>query len=154
MNDFNPRDYDNYSTMICFHKRYDLGDSHDYRSSDFSGWDELERRIRKDLKPVYMERLSMQDHSGLWIKTGSPAQFQYYPWDAGYIGFVVVTRESIENMNGKTRMTKAFKAKLEEYVQAEILEYNKWLNGIEEEPEEEDDDEIDDSQRYGNRKPD
>lgn len=27
-----PRNWDNLGTMVCFHKRYDLGDKHDYRS--------------------------------------------------------------------------------------------------------------------------
>ena len=32
------RDCDPYGTMVCFHRRYDLGDKHDYRHEDYSGW--------------------------------------------------------------------------------------------------------------------
>ena len=42
----NPRtEFDNITKMICFHRRYNLGDKHDYKTSDFNGWDELEERL-------------------------------------------------------------------------------------------------------------
>jgi hypothetical protein len=35
----NPRmEFDNLGTMICFHKRYNLGDKHNWDIDDFSEW--------------------------------------------------------------------------------------------------------------------
>ena len=30
-----PRTWDNLGTMVCFHKRYELGDKTDYRTEDY-----------------------------------------------------------------------------------------------------------------------
>ncbi len=45
-----PREWCNLGKMICFHKRYDLGDKHDYDHNDYSGWDEMEKAIIKNEK--------------------------------------------------------------------------------------------------------
>jgi len=37
-----PREFDNLGIMVCFHKRYNLGDKTDLSSDQFNGWDELE----------------------------------------------------------------------------------------------------------------
>ena len=43
-----PREWDNFGTMICFHKKYNLGDKHDFKTPEdftndiinkFYGWD-------------------------------------------------------------------------------------------------------------------
>lgn len=89
----NPRtEYDNATTMVCFHNRYDLGDEdHGFSSSDYNSWFQMEIGIRNRydgqiaaLLPVYM-----YDHSGLTIKT-TPFEC---PWDSGQIGFVFMTHE-------------------------------------------------------------
>ena len=36
-----PREWDNMCQMICFHKRYNLGDKHDIDHGDYNGWNEL-----------------------------------------------------------------------------------------------------------------
>ena len=36
-----PRTWDNIGRMICFHKRENLGDDHEYNHSDFNSWEEL-----------------------------------------------------------------------------------------------------------------
>ena len=45
----NPRtDWDNITTIICFHKRYELGDKTEYKSDNFDSWDELKEQIESD----------------------------------------------------------------------------------------------------------
>ena len=51
-NPVSPRDWDNMSKMICFHRRHALGDEHDYKSSDYDGWEELEAAIVKKERPA------------------------------------------------------------------------------------------------------
>ena len=35
--------------MVCFHKRYNLGDKHDLKIGDYSSWAEVETEIKKDI---------------------------------------------------------------------------------------------------------
>ena len=54
-----PRAWDNLTTMICFHKRYNLGDEHNYTHDNFNSWEELKERLEEDyniiiIKPLYI----------------------------------------------------------------------------------------------------
>jgi hypothetical protein len=88
----NPRMWDNITQMICFHRRYDLGDSHSYNADDYSGWDEMEEAIVKREKPLIIEPLYMYDHSGMTIAT-TPFGCN---WDSGQIGFVMITPKNVD----------------------------------------------------------
>ena len=59
---YSPREDDNLGTMICFHKRYDLGDKHNYKSSDYSSWNEQRKELQKE-KPCVILPLYLYDHS-------------------------------------------------------------------------------------------
>ena len=48
-----PREWDCMGTMVCFHKRYDLGDKTDLQSSEFNSWSDLEDHLYKKEKWVY-----------------------------------------------------------------------------------------------------
>lgn len=80
------RSWDNVTVMALFHNRYDLGDKVDFKSSDFAGWDAMEKHIRKVYKPVALKPVYMYSHSGITIST-TPFSC---PWDSGRIGFVFV----------------------------------------------------------------
>ncbi len=118
----NPRKNDNYSKMICFHRRYDLGDKHDYDHTDYGGWNDMEKAIRKREKPLVILPLYLYDHSGITIST-SPFSCG---WDSGQIGFVIATRAQKELLYGKKRLTNK---KLQEYVEAEVKEYDRYIRG-------------------------
>jgi hypothetical protein len=119
---WNPRDADNYSKMICFHRLYDLGDKHDYDHNDYNGWEEMKKAIIKEEKPLVILPLYLYDHSGITIST-SPFSCR---WDSGQIGFVIATRKQKELLYGKKRL---LTAKLEEYVKQEVAEYDRYLRG-------------------------
>lgn len=121
----NPRENDNADIMICFHGRYNLGDKHNYRTSDFSGWDEMAEQIRKDYKPVTMLPLYLYDHSGITIST-SPFSC---PWDSGQIGFILISRETALKENFSKRINKKIKSWAERYVKASVEEYDQYLTG-------------------------
>jgi hypothetical protein len=88
----NPRVWDNFTKMICFHRKYDLGDSHSYNADDYSGWEEMEDAIVEKEKPLIIEPLYMYDHSGITIAT-TPFGCR---WDSGQVGFVMVTPKSLD----------------------------------------------------------
>jgi len=87
----NPRDDDNTGTMVCFHKRYTLGDTHDYKESDYSGWDELEKAIVREHDPAVILPLCLYDHSSVTIST---IPFSC-PFDSGQIGFIYISKKRV-----------------------------------------------------------
>jgi hypothetical protein len=82
----NPRtDYDNFGHMVCFHRRYSLGDEdHGIQEDDFSSWNELENLLRKEKGAVEVLPMYIYDHSGITVRTHSFAD----QWDSGQVGFI------------------------------------------------------------------
>jgi len=80
----NPRtEFDNITHMICFHKRYNLGDKHDYKNwHEFWDW-RLEQRDN-----LWCQNLYLYDHSGLSISM-TPFSCQ---WDSGHVGFIYIEK--------------------------------------------------------------
>jgi hypothetical protein len=124
----NPRtEWDNITTMVCFHKKYKLGDRHGYRTEDFSSWAELEAGIIKAEKPLIIMPLYLLDHSGITISTRD----FHDPWDSGRVGFVYITRKSYEALCGPPkRMSPGFAAKLRKNIEADVWIYNQYLWGL------------------------
>lgn len=122
------RDWSNYTTLICFHRNYRLGDKHDYDHNDYSGWDEMEAAIRRKEKDVvWMKPLYLYDHSGITIST-SPFSC---PWDSGQVGFAIVTKRSIRELYGCKYVTKKVldKMDLDKWAEGEIETYDMELRG-------------------------
>ena len=87
------REFDSIGTMVCFHKRYNLGDKTGLSGGDFSGWGELEAFLAKDRGAVVILPVYMYDHSGITIQT-TPFSC---PWDSGQIGFIYATEEAAKD---------------------------------------------------------
>lgn len=121
----NPRTWDNLSKMICFHRRYNLGDKHDYDHGDYNGWNEMEAAIIKNERPVVIKPLFLFDHSGITISTGDFGD----RWDSGQIGFVLVTREAALKEYGGKRITKSIKERATKVLDAEVETYDQYLRG-------------------------
>lgn len=124
---FNPREeYDHFATMVCFHKRYNLGDKkHGYNENHYNSWQSLEADIYKNEKPVVCYSLYMYEHSGITISLN---QFSC-PWDSGQIGFIFVSREKALKEYGVKRITKKIKEKIIDNIKAEVEEYDSYLRG-------------------------
>jgi hypothetical protein len=123
-----PREWDNLGTMVCFHKRYELGDKkHGYSSGDFSSWQDLEESIRSDhgqdtiILPLYL-----YDHSGLTIST-KPFSC---PWDSGQVGFIFAPIHVVKQEYVNAAMTPEEKEQAAEGVlRCEVETYNQFLQG-------------------------
>jgi hypothetical protein len=120
-----PREDDNITKMICFHKRYDLGDKHDYKHDDYNSWEEMEKAIIKAEKPAIIKPLYMYDHSGITIKT-SPFSC---PWDSGQIGFVLITKEQAKKEFAYKRITKKAIEQLDKNLEGEVKDYDAYVRG-------------------------
>lgn len=124
-NAFSPRENDNLGTMICFHKRYNIGDvGHQFKSSDYSSWEELEKDLVANgyavILPIYM-----YDHGGVTIST-SPFSCR---WDSGQVGYIAVKKKKLYEEYGVKRLTKKIIDIAEGVLKAEIEEYDNYLQG-------------------------
>lgn len=123
----NPREeWDNSGTMVCFHKRYDLGDKdHGYRTDDYNSWDELEKDIKKKEDVACILPIYMYDHSGITINTtGFSCQ-----WDSGQIGFIFVSKAKAREIWGWKVLTQKRLNSIEGYLKGEITTYDHFLTG-------------------------
>ena len=113
-----PRCWDNVGTMICFNRRYNLGDKHSYDSQDYGSWDEMEKDIIENENVHTILPLYLFDHSGISIST-SPFGCQ---WDSGQIGFIFVSKHKIVKEGIEDKY-------VEECLKNEVKTYDKYLRG-------------------------
>ena len=120
----NPRtEWDNTTTMICFHNRYNLGDKHDFKSRDYDSWEEMEQAIRNHYEVLALKPLYLYDHSGITIST-SPFGCNF---DSGRIGFIIVDKDKLQNMTGDADGHSL--DYLEEVIDSEVKTYDQYLTG-------------------------
>jgi len=120
-----PREWDNIGTIICFHKKYSIGDPLDYNFNDFNSWEELKNQINKDQNVAVILPIYMYDHSGITIKT-TPFSC---PWDSGQIGFIFISKEKALNEFGGCKITKKLRERLTQQLIGEVETYDKYLAG-------------------------
>jgi hypothetical protein len=126
---FNPRtEQDNLGTMVSFHRKYGLGDDHNYHSTDFSGWDEIESQIQKDTGGAIILPLWMYDHSGITISVRLEDRWPDHRWDCMQFGFIYVSRAKAREEYGVKLISPKLKARIEGYLEAEVEEYDAYLN--------------------------
>ncbi|TMV89804.1 hypothetical protein FGG78_14120 [Thioclava sp. BHET1] len=130
-----PRQWSNLGTLICWHRRYRLGDSHQFDGpeaflrdlagvSDQSYLSMDQLRDRAESKSVLLP-VFLYDHSGLAMNTIG----FHCPWDSGQVGYVYVTLEAVRTEFGVKRVTKALHEKAEDILRAEIVSYDAYLSG-------------------------
>jgi hypothetical protein len=110
----NPRtEYDNFGTMLCVHRRYDLGDS----NHDIECIECVEKNKNVIFLPLYL-----YDHSGITIRT--------YPfpdiWDSGII---YVTKDKIRKEFGVKHITQKVRDIVHVILTAEVTIYDTYLQG-------------------------
>jgi hypothetical protein len=122
----NPRDWDNMGVMVAFHGRYVLGDSdHGYKSSDYSGWVEMEKAIAKDNPGCIILPLFLYDHSGITIATTSFND----RWDSGQVGFIFASLAKIRECYGVKRVTAKVRERALASLRSEVGTYDDYLTG-------------------------
>ena len=120
-----PREDDNLGTMVCFHGRYNLGDKHNYKSSDHNSWDEMEKNIIKNENVGVILPLYLYDHSGITMNTtGFDCR-----WDSGQVGFIFISKQKMLKEYGGKIVTQTLKDKVEGYLKSEVETYDQFLRG-------------------------
>jgi len=146
----NPRlDMDHDNTMVCFNRKYDLGDKQltdprdlgkehafatficeveglEYEYSDWGLSEEQVERIGKWIeKNLLVLDLYLYDHSGITMST-TPFSSR---WDSGQVGYIYMTREQARKVTGMKRLTAKGEAKALDYMRADVETYDQWLRG-------------------------
>jgi len=119
----NPReDCDNFGTMICFHRRYSLGDKHNFTRLEL-----CDMAFGKDYVAV---PVFLYDHSGLALDYRSfIGRAQHAEWDSGKIGYNVVSYDKIRQEFNRKRISKKLLKKAKEILQAEVELYGYYISG-------------------------
>lgn len=134
----NPRrDCDNFGTMICFHRRYDLGDEHSYNdplaslngiyqetnpdAEDFDTIDEA-FEVMSEKSLVWLP-LYLYDHSGITMNTTGFS----CPWDSGQVGIIYATYDTIKNEFGEVTPENIEKAL--DLLRSEVKHYDHYIRG-------------------------
>lgn len=135
-----PRQWDNLGTMVCAHRRYDLGDDDGlskaqdvvrkhYSESfledyDLSSHPEVYGLMQR-IKEVILLPLYLYDHGGITMRT---APFSC-PWDSGQVGFIFVTKEAIRSEYGWKNVTQKRVERIEGYLRGEVSTYDQFISG-------------------------
>lgn len=127
-----PRSWDNLGVMVCFHKRYNLGDESGLSDSQFESWAELEAYLKEEKNAVAIFPLYLYDHSGLRIKIGSFAGLLpqgHAEFDSGQVGFIYVSREKLLQEYGAKKLSQALIKKAWAVLKGEVETYDQYLSG-------------------------
>jgi len=120
-----PREDFNLTKMVCFHKRYNLGDEHDLKHDDFDSWDEMEKYLTGVEKPIVIKPLYMYDHSRITIRTRPFSD----GWDSGQIGFVFIRKQDVRDSFSIKRCGQNMVERCDVLLEGEVEVYDKYLTG-------------------------
>lgn len=117
----NPRtEYENMGTMVCFHRRYKLGDDH---GLSIESAKELMSKVEKSGGVVLP--LFLYNHSGITMNTTGFS----CPWDSGQVGFIYVDAETIRKEYNVKRISKRIREKVTDHLKCEVEIYDRFLTG-------------------------
>jgi hypothetical protein len=148
---FDPRENDNIGTMVCFHRRYHLGDHEQhynlkdesycfdsegnpvgeevnygvyfYSCGKFKEVDHAQWFAKEvEARGGIVLPLFLYDHSGITMSTVAFG----CRWDSGQVGFIYVTAKRIDEEYGDAPDAKE---KAKKYLEGEVEEYDKYLRG-------------------------
>lgn len=118
-NSTSPREWDNLGTMVCFHRRYNLGDKHSFSSpADF--YKDFLTTFKGVVLPLYL-----YDHSGITMNTTGFS----CGWDSGQVGWIYITDEKILSEYGGKRVTAKLIERVKGYLVNEVKTYDDFLRG-------------------------
>lgn len=120
-----PRTWENLGKMVCFHRKYNLGDKHDYSMNDFESWNDLEKHLTKEHDVCVILPLYLYDHSGITMNTtGFSCR-----WDSMIVGFIYISKEKVRDGYSVKRINKKLKERITQYLINEVKTYDQYLTG-------------------------
>ena len=124
-----PREWDNLGTMLCNHRRYDLGDKsnpeageHGSYKADFIAYLKSENLTLSDViyTPIYM-----YNHSGISLSSESFS----CNWDSGQLGWHYVTKSKIRAEFNVKRISPKLYQTVIDILNNELELYNHYVQG-------------------------
>lgn len=113
----NPRDWDNLGTLVCWHRRYNLGDKQ-VRSTA-----ELHALVPKNAIKL---AVYLYDHSGITISTAPYSD----EWDSGRVGLIFCTKaEAYKEFRSLRVSAREREARALDVMRQEIKTYDAFLTG-------------------------
>lgn len=112
----NPRHYGDNSRLILFHKRYDIGDQHEYKHSDYTNWDDMKEDIIKKEQPGMILPVYMYDHGSVSLST----RIFNDRWDSAQVGFAIIEWSRFRDMTADEG---------KHSIETELEDYSNYLNG-------------------------
>lgn len=137
-----PREWDNLGTMVCAHRKYNLGDEDGIREAldliyqhlsdkqlddmefDASHVPDIEAALEKTGQAIMLP-LYLYDHSGITMKT-SPFSCR---WDSGKVGFIFASKAQVRAEYGWKRLTAERIEKICTFLRGEVEVYDQYLTG-------------------------
>lgn len=126
-----PREWDNLGTMVCHHRRYDLGDR-DINPENYNDFQEIvDMIVEEEGSEIYWLPLYLYDHSGISMSTSSTwfSAMDSAGWDWGTVGFIYASEKKILDSWMATEMTEDIKTKALESLKGEVEVYDNYLRG-------------------------
>lgn len=105
------KEYDQFTTMVCWHRRYNLGDEQPKQSPD-EYWESVKDESVGRL-PIYM-----CDHGGITI---SSCEFGC-TWDSGQVGFIWMSK-------AQQKACGCPDDKIQDHLELDIMGYDMYLRG-------------------------
>lgn len=151
----NPREWDNFGKMVCWHPRYILGDKQINAQYEADGillemldekfdlsefqkesiryyaeTDVLMRAVSKHTKTVMLS-LYLYDHSGITMSASARtfSMIDSAGWDWGTVGIIYATEKTIKKEFGVTEVTDEVREKAERLLRSEVYNYDLYLRG-------------------------
>lgn len=105
------REWDNFGTMVCFHRRYNLGDKHEFSDPDsFREWYD-ERAYKITVLPLFL-----LDHSGITMKISQ-------------VGWIYIKYSKLMKEFNLTEITDTDRSRAKEKLIEEVKTYDQYLTG-------------------------
>ncbi len=123
-----PREWDNLGTLLCTHKRYELGDIKESKEIpwyDFNSLEEAKNYIEKEYDAALILPLYLLDHSGISMRV---TDF-HDRWDSGGVGFIVVSKEKVRKEYSVKRISKKTLETVKKVLIGEVETYSQYLEG-------------------------
>lgn len=113
-----PRDWENVGTMVCWHRRYSLGD--EQPDCDPHTW----ARCSLTRDTVYLP-LYLYDHGNITMNTTGFS----CPWDSGQVGWIYASRARLREQFGWKRLTAQRIEHALKVMRAEVETYSQYISG-------------------------
>lgn len=119
----NPREDYNLFTMVCWHRKYWLGDKNDFRTpDDFHAW------WKQHGKGGIISKLWLFDHSGITIAVGENNPFSCQ-WDSGQVGYTYATADDLRMEYNAKRLSPRIREEALKTMRLETELYDAYLTG-------------------------